>query len=245
MSFIKVLSTNNFQNQFIVTNEDAGSFSCIDKHGDYHQIQKGKDEIDSVKEYREDEFYLYEKCSKLKSVVLRQRTEAVRNDLAKYLHLNLAPGSQNQTFLDESKNTTIQFHYALYDVANEVCEIDIYESQLKFGQDQLREIVVLVLEEFGTFYLDGQKLRDYFSGIKPQKKKGKNYWTLVVDYNNLIGVKGYKGFQYYSEDMNYTQNFTNKEQNNNIVDFGVIKKVHDLQRDLSRRSKGFTLKKSA
>ncbi len=245
MSFIKVLTTNNFKDQYIVTGEDGKSFTCLDRNGDYHQLQKGKCEVDTLKEYREDEFYLYETCPKLKSVVLRKRLEEERRELAKFLGLDLRPTNQHQTFNDDSKETSLQFHFALFNAKNECCEIDIYESQLKAGENQLREVVVLVLEEFGTFYLDGMKLREYLKTIKPQNKKGKSFWTLTIDYNNLLGVKGHKGFQFYSQDIGFTRNFTNKEYSNNVVDFGVIQKVHDLQRDLTRRSKGFTLKKSA
>lgn len=244
MNFVKVISTNNFRDKFIITSEDEKNYYCLNSNGEYVNLSKTKIEVDSLQKFRPEEFYRYEDCSKLKNLVLKLRSDDIRENLNELLSLDPLPLSNN-SFLDEKENTSVQFFYGTFNLSDESCSIQLPRNKINQGETQLREVVVLVLEEFGNLYLDGQKLREYLLDIRPESKKGKYFWTLNIDYNNLIGVKGQKSFQYYSDEMIYTKNFTNQEQNNNVVDFGVIRKVHELQRDLTRRSIGYTLKKSA
>ena len=246
MNYVKLLNCNNFQTQYLVTEDNGDYYSLLSEEGEFVQIKKAKLEVDSVEEVLGIQFYELSNTPAFKSAVLKHRIENTKGDLekclkTKFTSLNMAKHS----YLGENDENMIQFFYSSYDSKTESCTIDIFENQIKNGEDHLREVFVLVLEEFGNLYLDGQRLRDYLGEIKPQKKNGKKFWSLEINYHDLIGVKGHSPFQFYSDDMNYVLNFTNKTFENNVVDFNVIRNVYGLERDLTRRGKGFTLKRKA
>ncbi len=244
--FIKILACENFKKKYVVVGEDHGSFSVIDGEGNFEQFNRTKLEVDSLNEFSVDDFYLHENCPKIKNAVLKHRVNIEKSNIEDFLGLDFKPvGNQGTSFLSTTKDTSLHFYYAQYNAASESCSVKISQSELSTLSDGLREVVVLVLEEFGNLYLDGQKMREYLSTIKPENKKGRKFWTLNINYQELISVSGHPNFQFYSDNIQYVQNFSQAEFTNNIVDLDVIRQIRNIQTTQERRAKGVTLRKSA
>lgn len=238
---LKLITANNFKDRYVVLEESGDVLSVVNESGEYSQVDKRRFEIDHVENVDAVEAHLHEKSPKIKQAILKQRAEDIVSEISDLLNLNLKQGNSPSHFIAD--DTHLHVFTSCYQNENDNCEVIINENQLNVMQDGLREVVVLVLEEFGNLYLDGQKLREYLNSVKTKTKKhGKRSWTLTVDYENLVSVKGHKSFQYYSDDMNFIRNFSFDNTNNNIVDLNAIRKVSDLRRNLTRRDRGIKLR---
>lgn len=247
MSQIKVLSAANFNKHYLLLDDSNGTLSLIDEKGDFCQFNKIKFEIDSIQEIPANHLYQFEEFSHLKTSALKWRGQEEKEKLEDFLKLKLIPHHEKQDcFIDNEKGTHVSFYFAQYNPQDELCRMTFNEQNFKSGENHLREVVVLIMEEFGVLYLDGLKLKDYFQKLPSKKKrKGKKAWDFHVGYKSLLGVPGQKAFSYYSDDLNFIRNFTFDDQKNNIIDLSVIRRVSDIQSNLTRREMGITVRKSA
>lgn len=244
---VKIISTNNFNTTYVVLNEKDDLYELLDESGSFLQLKKNKIEIDGINEVSAVQAYQMIDNPDILENILKARCQNELKSIEGTLNVKLSSLENSKvSFHDNSNNTYATILYSNFCPKKEHCEIDIWDYQLNSQKDGMRELVVLVLEEFGTFYLDGQHLRSYLSSHRPSTKKGKKYWTLKVNYDDLIHIPGAPAFNHYSNDISYIKNFTfGRTGYDNVTSLDAIRTVQNLQNDLKTKRNGFRVNKKS
>ena len=242
---IKIVYAYNYSRIYVLSHEDEDLYYLINKDGTIEQVKKLKFPLDKIVEIPSEEIYSRlpedEISHKQLDAILKLRTESQKEKIEKILSIKLEQHHHsNICFNDLDDNMRLAFYYSLYDKKTQTCEIEIFDYHLNFLEKSDKQIVVFVLEEFGTFYVNGKALNYYLKKYPSQKKKGKHFWSIHIDYETLIRVKEGGPFEYYSNDINYIKNFEELAPDlDNVVNLEKIRYAQKMFKEIRNKKSDY------
>lgn len=207
---VKIIHTDNFRNTYIVLREEGDLFHYFDREGNLVQAKKNKMSLDKEfwmdweEVYRiKDENHVNLTNEQLQAM-LKIQCQNEKEEVEKMLHLNLLPYNRSHICFEDEKNDFHGlFYYGQFDKEKHSCQLEIYDHHLEFLQRAQYKFLVFSVEEFGSFYLNGDAFIQYLEKMPSRKSKNQKYWIINIDYDQLIRVKGHPTFHEYSNDISY------------------------------------------
>lgn len=210
MKSVKLIKTENFRHQFVVYTDDPHHAMLVNEKGEVIQSNLSKMNIDTLQEVSILEiFQLIEnkkKSQRMLDKVYALYMEDLKDEIEDLLDLQLfSQGQSSVCFEDAKRENSLLMYYAHFDQKNKLANVSMQMRHLEFLQKAKRKMVVLVVERFGVFYLDGQGLIDQVSLMKKSKHGGEI--ELKIDSARRITMPNETLLEHYSMDLNYFKDF--------------------------------------
>lgn len=245
---VKVIQTENYSKSFIVLREEGELYHFINEEGDLAQNKRDKLSIDSEVMVEAEEVYRvlghHDYTFGQLEYLLKYLSLLEKEKIEKFFHLSLVPHNKSNICYEDLENhakVLIYYSHFFHDIQK--CEIEVYEHHLNFLKEGKKEIVLFVMEEFGTFYLNGSSFLNYLHKCTAKRKNGKKYWTINIDYEELVRCRGEYTFHDYSDTPSFLKKSTErdleKHLHDNVVDINTIRDIQNMFKKIKDRKSGF------